>query len=128
MRPLLTKKFAWTLAVILIAIAVCAVGVRSGLGYLADFILDDAISKHDVRRTNYALSLGANPCLENEYHVSMLSEAACGGQIEVVKILLSHGADPDIRNYMGTSSITAVKDKRIVALLQQAMRERPLAR
>lgn len=113
-----------TPAFILIAIIVCAVITRVGWGYVADYILEEAVSKHDVRRTNIALFLGANPCVENEYHVSIVAEASWAGDIEIVKILLLHGANPDIRNYMGVSVIDSTKDKRIIALLQQAMRER----
>ena len=86
-------------------------------------MLEYAQSKRSIRMTNIALFFGANPCLENEYHVSILARAAWNGEVEIVKILLVHGANPDIRNYQGESSINGVKDKRIIILLHQAMQE-----
>jgi len=94
-----------------------------GSGYIANYFLEDAVHKQNVRSTDLALFLGADPCLENEYQVSILARATYGN-IEIVRILLQHGADPDIRDYLGRPAIDSVEDPHIVALLQQAMKDR----
>ena len=119
-----TRRSRLLVACIILGIIVAGWITRISSGYIANYFLEDAVAKGNIRFTDFALLLGADPCLENEYHVSMVAEAAFLGQYDIVKLLLQYGANPDIRDYQGDSSIDGVTDPRIVALLKQAMQDR----
>ena len=90
-------------------------------GPISDYMLEESLSRQNVSLTEWSLALGANPSLENEYHVSVVARAAGHGDRKMVEVLLVHGANPDVRNYLGQPSMDTIADQRIVKILQKAL-------
>ena len=118
------RVLAGPTAIFLVGIIV----VLSILAYIApgectNFLLEEGVRGHSLSLTELALTCGANPRLENEYHVSFLGLAARHGDRRIVETLLAYGANPDVRNYLGQPAMDTISDPEIVHMLQEAMRE-----
>lgn len=56
-----------------------------------------------------------------------LHNAARGGHLPMVQLLLQHGADPSIRNEMGKTAAAEAEELEVVAALVQAAQQRQAA-
>ncbi|MEO1924860.1 MAG: ankyrin repeat domain-containing protein [Gammaproteobacteria bacterium] len=64
-----------------------------------DYLLDSA--RIYPQALDILLSAGMNPDTLYNYHTTLLFHAAGDGQLESIRILLAHGADPHIKDNQG---------------------------
>lgn len=82
-----------------------------------------AVEDGDVARVNHLLSRGANPSMDFEGYPA-LEQAASDGNVEIVRLLLEHGADVNVRNaWTGHTPLMSAKEnhhEKVVKLLLDA--------
>jgi len=68
-----------------------------------------AIQKGDLELVDYYLKMGIDPNYQHpEFMASPLVESIRFGHIEIAKLLLSKGADPHVKEFMGGDSAMSV--------------------
>lgn len=73
----------------------------------------------DYEACRILLEAGSEINVPGEYRYTPLHEAVSQGHTEVVKLLLLHGADPDLATDLGTTESLAEKHPAIFSLIQQ---------
>ncbi len=71
-------------------------------------LLINAVREKDIGKVKQALKIGASPNAEDERCRNTALMIACwkeGGSLEIVKLLLEHGADPNGSNMYGSTAL-----------------------
>lgn len=74
-----------------------------------------------IKRVSYCLQRRANVNAKDQYEMTALHYAAGRGYTDIVKLLLSHGADPDLLDDMGRTPLAwAISHQETARLLREA--------
>jgi hypothetical protein len=124
-----TRKRALVAALIVSPILLLMVGLPILGAYseahwmFIDEPLQSAVADHDASRVKHLLSIGADPNADFEGYTA-LEEAAANGDVEIVRLLLEHGAKVEERNtwtnHTPLRSARENKHPEAVKLLQKA--------
>ena len=84
------------------------------------------IEEAHIEITSSLLNAGADPDIVDQDDFTPLMTAAIAGDIEIVRLLLAHSADPGYTNYLGYSALHYAefnRDKKVACLIKQALNE-----
>ena len=84
-------------------------------------VLNFACFKQRVETVRLLISLGADVESGNKYDERCVTAAAQGGNLEIVKMLVAAGANPDHRDQNGMKAIQYCQDPEIKGFLQFPM-------
>jgi ankyrin repeat protein len=83
----------------------------------ADLYLNEAIEAKDLRKTGLLLNIGANIKRKDYNDNTPLHTASKAGYIQIIKLLLTHGADKTVKNRQGKTPADLAADEEIKNIL-----------
>lgn len=76
---------------------------------LRRFLLFDAVYSEDLNKAELLLNMGAPADCPSLYGWTTLMQAACRAHLELVKLLLRYGANPDYQDHEGRTALSEMK-------------------
>jgi HEAT repeat protein len=106
---------------LLIALAIL---MTSGFLYAQNYEAGDlfkAIASNDLSKVNQILSAGGDPDSKNDLDISALWLTSAKGHLDLVKILLDHGANINALSYHGTTALWVASQKGQLAVVKELL-------